>query len=250
MFRNVKLDIFALFAALTFLALLPAALAQPAQTGAPASAAATGEAQTPTPAGTPVSAPMLSENLVPALHQVQQAVGQIHLDHWKLSRQWKRQFQEDSNSIQNDLSSQLPGLLQTAQAAPQTLEPQLSVMHNVDALYDVLVRLGTAANLSGGKEDAALLADAMQQLEAARKASADQILNAATTQDQQVTAFRKQLAALQSAAHPAASNPHKIVVDNDLSSHPKHRKVVHRRKPSAPAPAPATPAQPATPAPH
>lgn len=241
-FRKVKVDIFALLAALTFFALVPAALTRAAQTGAPASAAATGEAQTSTPAGTPVSAPMLSENLVPALHQVQQAVGQIHVDHWKLPRQLKRQFQEDSNSIQNDLSAQMPSLLQTAQAAPQTLEPQLSVMHNVDALYDVLVRLGTAANIAGGKEDAELLADAMQQLEAARKASADQLLTAATTQDQQVTAFRKQLAALQSATHPAAGNPHKIVVDNDLSSHAKHHKVVRHRKPPVPAVAPATPA--------
>lgn len=187
--------------------------------------------------GAPVasSAPaVLSEDLRPALHQVQRAVSQIDIDRWKLSRQWKRQMQEDANSIQNDLSTQLPALLQTAQSSPTMLGPQLSVMHNVDALYDVMVRLSMAASLSGGKDDTALLTDAMQQLEAARKATADRLLNASTQQDQQLLSLQKQTAQSHESKHAGAgASPHTIVVDNDGSGHARRRKTVRHIKPSS-----------------
>ena len=78
-------------------------------------------------------------------------------------------MQSDADSITSDLSHQLPGLLQQAQATPTALDAQMRVMQNVDALYDVLVRLTLAADLTEKKSDAALLDNALQQLEAARK---------------------------------------------------------------------------------
>src|SRR6185312_15898717 len=100
--------------------------------------------------------------LHPALEEVSSALRQIQIDHWKISRDWKGQFSNDANSIQQDLNGTLPGLFQEAQQSPTTLESQFVVMHNVDALYNVLVRLTTAADLCGGKADSAVLNNAAQ----------------------------------------------------------------------------------------
>lgn len=162
-------------------------------------------------------------SLHPALDEVDAALRQIQIERWKVSRDWKSQFSGDANSIQQDLNGTLPGLLQTAQQSPNALQPQYAVMHNVEALYDVLVRLTTAANLTGGKADAFILGNALEHLEAARKAASMQLMQAALLQDQQVAKFQAQLKAAQSSE--AASEHNKtIVVDNRVTHKAKHRK--------------------------
>jgi hypothetical protein len=107
--------------------------------------------------------PAFGESLRPVLQQVGNSVGQIRIDRWKLSQSWKAQLQSDADSIQQDLSHQIPGLFEQAQASPTSLDAQLRVMQNVDALYDVLVRLTMAADLAEKKTDAALLDSALDR---------------------------------------------------------------------------------------
>ena len=143
--------------------------------------AATPSAQVETPS------PAISDSLRPALEQVGHSVSQIQIDHWKVSKSWKEQLQSDADSITGDLSHQLPGLLQQAQATPNALDAQLRVMQNVDALYDVLVRLTLAADMTEKKSDAALLDSALERLESARKAATAQLVTAAAQQHQQLS---------------------------------------------------------------
>ena len=196
--------------------------------------AATPSAQVETPS------PAISDSLRPALEQVGHSVSQIQIDHWKVSKSWKEQLQSDADSITGDLSHQLPGLLQQAQATPAALDAQLRVMQNVDALYDVLVRLTLAADLTEKKSDAALLDSALERLESARKAATAQLVTAAAQQHQQLSDLQARMEAIQ-ASHPVSATHGKtIVVDNEVR-HERPHHTTHHKKPS-----PSTKSQPNT----
>lgn len=183
------------------------------------------------PAQAETLAPAISDSLRPALEQVGRSVGQIQIDHWKVSKSWKEQLQSDADSITNDLSHQLPGLFQQAQASPAALDAQLRVMQNVDALYDVLVRLTLAADMNERKNDAALLDSTLERLEAARKTATAALVNAAAQQHQQLTELQAQVAASQTAPTVPSTHGKTIVVDNELRHGTVHH-TTHHKKPS------------------
>jgi hypothetical protein len=178
-----------------------------------------------------ITSPLISESLRPALDQVGQSVGQIQIDHWKVSKDWKQQLQNDANSISGDLSHQLPGLLQQAQATPTALDAQLRLMQNVDALYDVMVRLTLAADLTEKKADAARLDNALQNLEAARKTATAQLLAAAAQQHQQLTELQARVQSIQ-ASEGISNHGKTIVVDNELRHEKAHHTTHRHKKPS------------------
>jgi hypothetical protein len=184
-------------------------------------------------AQTPAVGTSLSEIYQPALDQVGTALRQIDVSRWKLSRQWKAQIASDASSIQQDLSAQLPTLLQQAQASPAMIGPQLNLLRNVDALYDVMVRVTTAANISGGRADAAVLTSALQRLEQARKSAGDSLLQSAAAQDQQVIQLRSVIQAAARAEHKSIQHPTTIVVNNGETHRTKRRKKVSHLKPAS-----------------
>jgi hypothetical protein len=155
------------------------------------------------------------------------------MEHWKLSRQGKDQMEADAGSIQQDLSGPLPSLLDQAKAAPTELAPQWAVVRNVDALYDVLVRVTTTANLVGPRADASLLTEAEKQLSRARKDLTVQLVTAAGNQDRELASLHLRLTTL--AAPKASVQPGgKTVVVNDAASHPtRHHAKKPAGKPSA-----------------
>ena len=188
----------------------------------------------------PALSPTLREIFHPALEQVGEAVQQVQSDRWKVSREWKSQFRSDLDSIQQDLSSQLPTLFQTADATPAAIGPQLGVLHNVDALYDVLVRVSTAANLTASKQDAALLDDALQRLESARKTAASQLLLAASQRDRELLQFQAQQAAKAEAEAASEDHVKRIVVNNQGTRRSGRHKTAQHKKSTKVPPASAT----------
>ena len=188
-------------------------------------------AAAPPPAQAGTLAPAISDSLQPALEQVGHSVSQIQIDHWKVSKSWKTQLQSDADSITNDLSHQLPGLFQQAQASPTALDAQLRVMQNVDALYDVLVRLTLAADMNERKNDAALLDSALEHLEAARKTATAALVSSAAQQHQQLTELQAQVAARQTAPSVSSTHGKTIVVDNEVRHGTVHH-TTHHKKPS------------------
>ncbi len=178
----------------------------------------------------PASATSATDPLRPALVEVGSSLQQIHIDHWKLSRDWKSRLSSDANSIQQDLATDLPGLLHAAQQSPNALGPQLGVMHNVDALYDVLLRITMAADLSGGKTDAAILDNAVRQLESACKRVSTQLQQTAVLHDQELVQLQA-YAAPASGTATSSGQPKTIVVNNRVGSHAKHKTTSHHTKP-------------------
>jgi hypothetical protein len=158
-------------------------------------------------------------------------VSQIQIDHWKVSKSWKDQLQSDADSITSDLSHQLPGLFQQAQATPTAIDAQLRVMQNVDALYDVLVRLTLAADLTERKSDAAQLDSALERLEAARKTATAQLMAAAAQQHQQLSDLQARMEAIQASSTVPTTHGKTIVVDNEVRHGTLHH-TTHHKKPS------------------
>jgi hypothetical protein len=121
-----------------------------------------------------------------------------------------------------------------AERTPNALEPQLAVMQNVNALYDVLIRITAVGDVAGGSGDAAALDSAVHQLEQARKSASAQLLQAAMQRDRELTKFR----AMGNTPPPASTPSKVIVVDNRIGRHTKH---TVRRKAAAPAASAGTP---------
>jgi hypothetical protein len=168
-------------------------------------------------------------SLRPALANVQTAVANLGVAHWKVSAEIRSATQQDVTSMQRDLTTTLPGLMVQADASPAALSPAFAVFRNLDALYDVLLRVTETAALAGSGADAVNLEDVRAQLEDGRAKLGAWLLQSISAQDAQVVRLQAQ------ASHPAAAaapQPAKIVVDDGPET-PKPRK----KKP-APTPAP------------
>lgn len=207
-----------LFFFLQFVMLMPSASAAGLQSNADA----------PSQSEVASLSPTFNESLRPALQQVGNSIGQINIDHWKLSKSWKVQLQNDADSIQQDLSHQLPDLFQQAQASPMALDAQMRVMQNVDALYDVLVRLTMAANLTEKKSDATLLNGALEQLESARKTATGQLVREAALENQRLVQLQARVEENTSGQN-VSGHAKTIVVDNEIQHGTRHRTAHHRK---------------------
>jgi len=218
---------------LLFLGGSGAARAQAAQ--APAAAQPPAAAQAPAPAVAPAPAGFAMINLRPALANVQTAITNVNVAHWKAPNDIRATTQQDVNSMQRDLITTLPPLLAQADAAasgngPAALAPAFAVFRNLDALYDVLLRVTETAGLAGSASDASSLEDARAGLEDGRAKLGTWLLQAIGAQDAQVVRLQAP-----AAAHPASAPPpppNKIVV-NDGPDTTKPRK---KKPPPAPAP--------------
>ena len=62
-------------------------------------------------------------NLRPALANVQTAIGNVSIAHWKASGATRSATQQDIASMQRDLNTTLPGLMSQAEAGPAALSP-------------------------------------------------------------------------------------------------------------------------------
>ncbi|MGA7857700.1 MAG: hypothetical protein WCA11_07230 [Terracidiphilus sp.] len=150
-------------------------------------------AQSPSPA-VPAQAPPLprvvpSGLLQPSLDTVQQTLGALRLEKWKRGTV-RDEAEQNIGGILRDVKENLPPLLRDADAAPGTLSKVLPVSRNVNALYDVLLRVVEASRVSAPGDQATQLQQALITLGDARRALDDHLLDAATAQEKQVTELR------------------------------------------------------------
>jgi hypothetical protein len=183
------------------------------------------QAAAPDPGTTPAPGGFAMANLRPALANVQAAIGNLNVAHWKAPSATRSAVQQDIVSMQRDLNATLPGLVSQAEASgPGVLSPSFAVFRNLDALYDVLLRVSETASLAASGADAGSLEDARAGLEDGRAKLGAWLLQSIGTQDAQIARMQA------SVSHPAAAPPppSKIVVD-DGPNNPKPRK----KKPAA-----------------
>jgi hypothetical protein len=191
----------------------------------------------PAPALVASSAPVAPSTLLkPALDNVQQTMGALKLEKWK-----KGDIRDGAGTniaaIQRDIQDNLPPLLQGADTAPGTISNVLPLYRNVDALYDVVLRVLEASRVSAPADQIVQLQQALTTLGEARHALDGHLQESASALEKQVSDLRSTLKA-QSAARSTAPPPPVI---------PKCPAPAPARKPRKKTTPPATTAKPTSP---
>jgi hypothetical protein len=174
-------------------------------------------------------------DLRPALANVQTAVANLSIAHWKTSPATRAATQQDVASIQRDLSDTLPGLMTQAEAPPfrgqAVLLPAFTLFRNLDALYDVLLRVTETASLAGSGADPANLENARAGLEDGRAKLGNWLLQSIGAQDSQVA----RLLAPPPPPPAAPPAPAKVIVDDGPTA-PAASSRTRKKKTTTPAP--------------
>jgi len=152
----------------------------PLQTAAPAKPVQ----DAPPPAPAPPSG-----LLQPSLDTVQQALGSLKLDKWKRGN-IRDEAGDNIDQIQRDIQNNLPALMKDADGAPGSLSKLLSLARNVDALYDVLLRVVEASRVSAPGEQAESLQQALAGLSGSRHALESRMLDTAAATEKQMIDLR------------------------------------------------------------
>ncbi len=198
--------------------------ATPAPSARPVAAAQPGA---PVPNSTvPVDTPQLLAQLDQTSGTLNNSLRNLRIEKWKTDGQSKTQLQSNAESIQRNISSALPGMINVVRTAPDDLAASFKLYRNVSALYDVLASLTEAAGAFGPKEEFRDLSYQLQQMDNLRRGLGDRMEQLATTKDTQINQLRAQVKQYQAAA--AAAPPKKVVVDDNEQPKPKKKK-----KPSA-----------------
>lgn len=140
----------------------------------------------------------------PALDTLTQALEVLRPEKWKASDAIKQETGSNIDSIHRDIQTTLPQLLATADAAPNSVSQLLPAYRNIEALYDVLLRVSQVGNLTAPNQQSAAIDHARASLEDARRALGDHLKSAAIAQEQQVHSLQAALRATPPAPPPVA----------------------------------------------
>jgi hypothetical protein len=206
--------------------------------------AAVTEAQAPAPAVSYTSISELNQ-LLAGLQQASQAtqddLSHLRIDKWKTDSNTKKQAQSDVESIQRNLQSALPGMLNDLKNSPESAPLTFKVYRNLDALYDVMNSMVESTGAFGNKEEFQSLNKDLAALEESRRNFAGRMDKVANAKETEIGQLR---AALQTAR--AEIPPKKTVVD-DTKPAPDKKPVKHKKaappKPPNAAPAAQSPSQ-------
>jgi hypothetical protein len=154
------------------------------------------------------SAPFLpSAILQPSLAALELALGSLRADKWKAPGPVKETTEANIDSIKRDLEATLPGLSAKADASPGSLAEMLALTRNVDALYDVVLRVTDTADLTAPDAQRSAMDQALSGLLAARRTLADQVQSTALAQTQNIRDLRKELSARPVVVAPPSPPP-------------------------------------------
>jgi len=152
----------------------------------------------PATASTPPSA-----TLQPSLDVLKQALAQISTDKWKASPAIRTEADGNLHSVQRDVETTLPPLIAAADAAPDSVAKAIPVFRNIDALYDVMLRLDTAGRLAAPRDQMSALDQALSSVSDARHSLGDQLQTSAEAQDARVMHLQAALKAVPPPPPPA-----------------------------------------------
>jgi hypothetical protein len=182
---------------------------------------------TPAPAAAP--SPLTESGfLTPALDRVQQTLGALRLERWKKG-EVRDEVADEIGDIERDLKETLPPLLHEADANPGTVSKALPVSRNIDALYDVLLRVVETARFNAPADQVAELQKALTGLADARRDLDNRLQGSADAVAVQVVTLQKNLQA--QAAARAFVPPAPVV--RPCPTPAPHRRVKKKAKPPA-----------------
>ena len=160
--------------------------------------------------------------LQPSLDAVQQALIGLKIDRWKRGTV-RTETSDKITLIIKDLKETLPPLMAAGDAAPGMMSKQLPVSRNVDALYDVVLRVFEAARVAAPPDQIAQLDQALASLNTARMTYDDRLQDSAVVVEKQVGELENTVKA-QAAMKCTAPAPVMVPVCPPPPTPPKRRK--------------------------
>jgi hypothetical protein len=154
-------------------------------------------------------------------------LGRLRIDKWKADGESKRQAQANADSVQRNLTSALPGLIDAVRSAPRDLSAEFKLYRNLNALYDVFISLTESAGAFGPKSDYEALAQQLETIDSVRRSLGDAVEHLTSSTQSELTRLRAQVRTYQPAA---AASPKKVVVDD---TEPPKKTVHKKKKPAA-----------------
>lgn len=157
-----------------------------------------------------------------SLGDVGNALDGLRPEKWKISGAMKQETASNVDSIRHDLSNTLPPLLATADRAPDSVVAVLPAYRNIEALYDVLLRVTEIGRASAPGDQAAALSQALASLETGRRALGERMQTDAVAREQRVHV-------LEANARAAAAAPKPVAVPCPTVTHTTTRRRTHRK---------------------
>jgi hypothetical protein len=194
----------------------------------------------------PVSYTSISElnqlmtNLQQTSQQTQDDLSRLRIDKWKTDSGTKHQTQSDVESIQRNLQTALPGIVNDLKNSPESTPLTFKLYRNLDALYDVMSSVVESTGAFGSRDEFQGLEKDLASLESSRRAFADRMDKIATAKESEIGQLRT---ALQTAR--AEIPPKKTLVD-DTAPQPPPKKSTKKK----PVPKPQTASPQNAPAPQ
>jgi hypothetical protein len=190
-------------------------------------------AQTQAAITPPQPLPAIPSDLSAILSEIEQAsqataadLRGMRIDRWKADSSVKQQSQSNADSVQRNISSALPGMLQAVRATPGSLAAQFKLYRNLNALYDVFSGVTESAGAFGTNSEYQTLARDLSAFDKARRDMANRVDLVTAQQDSEITRLRSaQAAAAAAAAAANATPPKKIVVDDTPTKSAKKKKA-------------------------
>jgi hypothetical protein len=138
----------------------------------------------------------------PAVESLRQTLLMLRPERWKAASQVAGESAADIGSIERDLDTTLPTLLSAADAAPGSTTQMLAAYRNVDALYDVLVRVTQTAVLAAPQPQSMALQQATAAMQQSRRDLGDLLDAAVGTGERRLRDTQARLSALQAMPPP------------------------------------------------
>jgi hypothetical protein len=192
---------------------------------------------------TPDAAPVTraippSQTLQPSIDVLKQMLAETHIDKWKASPAIRSEAQANFDSIQRDVQSTLPPLLAAADPAPDSTAKVFPVYRNVEALYDVMLRLVVAGRLAAPNDQMSALDQTLARLDDGRRALGTELQQDADAQELRVTHLE---AALKAVPPPQPPSPPPAPIKCPVA--PARKKVMKPATPPAASQTTPTPSQ-------
>ncbi len=183
-------------------------------------------------ASTPPANAGHSSSLASDLDRLQSAASQANVDishmrieKWKADSASKQQAQANADSLQRNLTTALPGLIDGFRAAPQDLSAGFKLYRNLTALYDVFASFTESAGAFGPRSDYDALARQLNVIDSVRHDLGDNLENLSSAKEAELKQLQTRVQTLQQAA-AAAPPPKKVIVDDTQPV----KKTTHKKK--------------------
>jgi hypothetical protein len=164
------------------------------------------------------------------LAQVEQAaqaaaldLAKLRIEKWKTDGGTKQQLEQNSGSLQRNLTAALPAIVTQVRSNPDSFASAFKLYRNLQALYDVFVPLAQAAEMFASRSEFQALNTDLGSLDSARRSLGEYLERMALMRDSEMARLRSQMRQAQAAAN--AAPPKKIVVDeNEPAKKPARKK--------------------------